>query len=83
MEEWVVPKIDLEVCSLCGACVDACPPGAVVMGHRGPVFADPVACTYCAVCEAICPEGAIVCEYIIVWESGSSAEAGDSQGGVC
>jgi formate hydrogenlyase subunit 6/NADH:ubiquinone oxidoreductase subunit I len=81
MEEWVLPKIDLAVCSLCGACVEACPSGAVVMGGQGPLFTDPIACTYCAVCEDACPEGAIVCEYVIVWEPGPLPDSRDSQGG--
>ncbi len=67
MNEWVVPEIDLEICTRCGACVEECPARAVEMGPDGPFIARPEDCTYCAQCDAICPQGAITVAFEIVW----------------
>jgi len=70
MDEWMLPEIDAELCDMCGACVAACPTGAVEMGAAGPVVVRPEDCMYCAACEGICPRGAIRCVFEIVWGEG-------------
>lgn len=67
MDNWTLPEIDLERCTLCGTCVEGCPTSAVDMQPQGPVIARPADCTYCALCDALCPEGAITVRYHIVW----------------
>jgi ferredoxin len=74
MSEWILPRIDLQLCSRCGECIERCPTGAVEMGEDGPEVVRPEDCTYCALCDAFCPRGVITCSYEIVWaESSSSA----------
>jgi formate hydrogenlyase subunit 6/NADH:ubiquinone oxidoreductase subunit I len=73
MEMWALPQIDLQLCSLCGVCVERCPTKAVDMTDDGPHIARPEDCTYCTDCEAVCPEGAIACGYEIVWGEGGPA----------
>jgi Fe-S-cluster-containing hydrogenase component 2 len=54
---WVV---DVEVCIGCGACVDACPYGAIVVDEQLGVS---LKCDLCGgepECAAMCPSGAIV-----------------------
>lgn len=44
-------------CAACGACLDACPSGAI---KEGPLFQiDPDACVECGACQAACPNAAI------------------------
>jgi formate hydrogenlyase subunit 6/NADH:ubiquinone oxidoreductase subunit I len=69
MDEWVVPNVDLGLCTLCGECVSRCPEHAVEMTAEGPNFSAPESCTYCGVCEDLCPEGAIARTYVIVWDT--------------
>jgi formate hydrogenlyase subunit 6/NADH:ubiquinone oxidoreductase subunit I len=69
MDDWVVPDIDMALCTRCGLCVECCPTHAVVMSSVGPSFADVRACTYCGACETICPEAAIALPYVIVWDA--------------
>lgn len=72
--DWVIPEINLELCNLCGVCVDYCPTNAVEMGPDGPFIARPDDCSYCAQCSEICPQEAIVCWYEIVWSNDVCAE---------
>jgi len=67
-EEWLLPAIDLQRCTLCGACVQACSASALSMGSYGPYFSNPQNCTYCTDCEAVCPQDAISCSLEIRWE---------------
>lgn len=70
------PQLDEARCTRCGACLPACPCGAITMGERGPVFAclttcrrsrDCVAIARCCwPCEDACPAGAIQCAFEIV-----------------
>ena len=54
--------IDVEACKGCDLCIDACPPGVLVMtaeevnsrGYRYPVLAP--GCTGCRACAQICPD---------------------------
>ncbi|MDD6319554.1 MAG: 4Fe-4S binding protein [Oscillospiraceae bacterium] len=44
-------------CVACGACVDACPVGAISLEDKAVV--DASACVDCGACEGACPTGAI------------------------
>ena len=77
MRHWVLPGINLELCNLCGACVEYCPTRAVEMGPTGPFIARPEDCNYCAECCAVCPEGAISCSFEIVWGDGDEPEGAE------
>lgn len=59
-----------EQCIGCGACVDVCPFGAIVM-QDGKAFITE-ACTACGACIDVCPVGAIIRE-----DEGPKAVAGD------
>ena len=52
-------RVDIEKCSGCETCVDACPTEAISMvdGHA---FIDVDECIECGSCAAECPEEAIV-----------------------
>ena len=55
--------IDLARCTGCGACVDACPEGAIhiIEDERGRYAQiDPETCQTCEACAAACPEEAIM-----------------------
>jgi ferredoxin len=53
-------EIDVERCTLCLACVSACPTGALSAGADQPLlrFAED-ACVQCGLCTATCPESVI------------------------
>jgi 2-oxoglutarate ferredoxin oxidoreductase subunit delta len=54
--------IDVEACKGCDLCIDACPPGVLVMtkdtvngrGYRFPLLSE--GCTGCAACAQVCPD---------------------------
>ncbi len=51
-------KIDTDNCVACGACLDACPEGAI--SETDSVYKiDAAKCIDCGVCESTCPNGAI------------------------
>ena len=56
----VVVAVDLDKCTWCGKCMDACAYHAIVIAHatkRALVFED--LCTGCGVCGFVCPDNAI------------------------
>lgn len=51
-------QVNAEQCNGCGACVEACPSGAIRM-HTGLAVIDQAACAQCQACVDACPLGAI------------------------
>ncbi|MFC0527717.1 4Fe-4S dicluster domain-containing protein [Phytohabitans kaempferiae] len=54
------PRIDPDVCTLCGKCQDVCP-GDILHIDRGvgEMVRYPDECSHCDVCRVECPAGAI------------------------
>ena len=52
-------QVDIEKCSGCETCVEACPNESISMvdGHA---FIDQEECLECGICVDECPEGAII-----------------------
>jgi NAD-dependent dihydropyrimidine dehydrogenase PreA subunit len=50
--------IDVQRCTGCAACVEACPVGAIALVNDK-AHVDPETCTGCETCVNTCPEGAI------------------------
>jgi len=46
-------------CAGCGACLRACPHGAIKIGEDGKAFIDQNKCKKCGTCQEICPFDAI------------------------
>ncbi len=56
-------KVDTEGCTLCLACVSACPTGALTAGEDRPQLGfDESACIQCGLCKNTCPESVITLE---------------------
>ncbi|NLB35674.1 MAG: 4Fe-4S binding protein [Elusimicrobia bacterium] len=51
-------KIDLELCTGCEECLDACPEAAIVVVNSKATI-DSEKCRVCGVCIQVCPTGAI------------------------
>lgn len=56
-----IEKIDVELCTGCGICVDSCWPDVIRMDEEAgkAVIRYPADCADCSMCEADCPEHAI------------------------
>jgi TorA maturation chaperone TorD/NAD-dependent dihydropyrimidine dehydrogenase PreA subunit len=54
--------LDVERCSLCGVCVQVCPPRALALAESEEAVAltfDAIGCDGCGICQRRCPESAI------------------------
>ena len=51
-------KIDIEMCSACGECVEACPSDALTLKNVD-LTVDDDACSECGACESECQQGAL------------------------
>jgi ferredoxin len=54
----MIPAIDKTTCTGCGACIEVCPPGALIMKDDKAVLEEEF-CEECGFCAAECPTGAI------------------------
>jgi MinD superfamily P-loop ATPase len=54
----LVPEIDPEICTLCGACADICQFHALATG-RNKILKFPELCHHCGACGLVCQPGAI------------------------
>jgi NAD-dependent dihydropyrimidine dehydrogenase PreA subunit len=58
-----VARINEELCSGCGDCLERCYFGAMTLDDRGKVaLVDGEECMGCGLCQVVCPEGAITLE---------------------
>ncbi len=52
-------EVDKSKCAGCGACLRACPHGAIKIGKDGKAFINQDKCKKCGECQKICPFDAI------------------------
>ncbi len=50
-------KINTDICTACGGCIDLCPTIAISM-INDQVVIDPETCTECKICVKVCPVNA-------------------------
>lgn len=53
-----IPKVNIDICTGCGACIDVCPMEAIVI-KDGKAFILEDKCANCRICERECPVEAI------------------------
>ncbi len=53
------PSIDVDECTACGSCVDACPMGVLDIEDEVAKVVDEDSCIACESCVEACPTGAI------------------------
>ncbi len=59
LHDLMIPKIDADICIVCGDCVDACPGQVFRKTEHGVEIPHPEECIECRACEEICPVGAV------------------------
>lgn len=59
----------LEACTLCNACIAACPTGVLTKGHAGYPIVDfaRASCTFCGACAAACEANCFVAVSLPAW----------------
>ena len=58
------PRIDPELCTLCGVCQDVCPGDILYLdGGVSGMVRYGAECSHCDVCRVECPTGAITIEF--------------------
>ncbi len=62
----ILPKIDREVCTGCGDCVEVCHVNALGIHELKAVIVSAGDCDYCTDCEAVCSVFAISCPFEVV-----------------
>lgn len=73
-----LPRIDRQLCTGCGRCLDVCPPQVLARRDGKAELVDPAGCIYCVACEDICPEGAIALPFLVVQRPLRQRRAGGS-----
>ena len=53
----ITPKVDQEICTLCGLCISSCPNGAIIIDDE--LHMDVERCIFCCSCIKTCPENAV------------------------
>ena len=56
----MIPRIDVNRCTECGECVDACPGQVFTKEDEGIKVSYPEECIECRACEDACPVGAVL-----------------------
>ncbi|AXR82223.1 4Fe-4S binding protein [Natrarchaeobaculum sulfurireducens] len=75
-------SVDADACTLCGACDNLCPTGAIVQHGADALSVDPAACTGCGIC-VVCPEDAIEVDETVDVPLGDRHRAVEPDGIVC
>lgn len=70
--KWL-PRIDWDLCTGCGDCVEICPVNALDQVDGRAELVAPEACTYCTLCEDICPVDAIELPFLICFSEDGEA----------
>ncbi|AKB14049.1 MAG: 4Fe-4S binding protein [Methanosarcina thermophila] len=58
----MVAKVNVDLCTGCGSCVDECPAAAISLNDDGIATVDESECLDCGSCEDACPNNAITIE---------------------